>query len=257
MWPVLLDLSIGPVPIRLHTYGLLVAIGMWAGVWLMSRAARRAGLPVALIYDLAVYLLLGGLLGGRLLYVILHPQDYLLHPYRVLFLWEGGMMFHGGIAGALVAGAFFLRRRKSLTFRQAADLAAPSVALGHALGRLGCFAAGCCYGRITTGPFAVTFTDPRALAPTGVPLIPTQLLASGTDLATMGLLIWLRRTPRPAGELFCWYLILASIIRLLLEVLRGDDRGPVWFGLTATQWVACAMLLVGLVARWRLQPVPG
>jgi phosphatidylglycerol:prolipoprotein diacylglycerol transferase len=160
-----------------YTYGLLVAIGFLLGIALAMKEARRMGEDPEVILDLAFYLLLAGIIGSRLFYVIENFASYRLSPLDILKFWKGGLTFYGGLIPALMAGIWYVKKH-NLRVLKILDIIAPSAAIGHAVGRLGCFSAGCCYGRVCDLPWAVVFTDPKSLAPLGVSLHPTQIYSS-------------------------------------------------------------------------------
>lgn len=168
MFPVLF--SIGPL--TLHTYGVLLALGAALGLWLLTHLAKKQGLDPDRVMSLSLWLLISGLVGSRLLFVLLEPAQFKSAPWRVLAIWEGGLVFYGGVAAALVVGLILMRRWR-LPVLTLLDCAAPALALGQALGRFGCFSAGCCYGRVWEGGWcAVTFSDPLTLAPGICPCTP-------------------------------------------------------------------------------------
>jgi phosphatidylglycerol:prolipoprotein diacylglycerol transferase len=138
--------------------------------------------------------------------------------------WRGGLVFYGGLIFAFLTGLWYVRRHR-LDFRQLADLIAPSIALGQAMGRLGCFAAGCCYGAPSTAPWACTFTSKDSLAPLGVPLHPTQIYESAATFGIFIALLIMRKSKRFAGQLFWYYLLFYSVARFIIEFYRGDPRG--------------------------------
>ncbi len=181
----------------------------------------------------------------------------------VFKIWLGGLLWQGGLAGGIVAGAIYFKRRR-ISLPLAADVLAPAVALGQAIGRLGCFFAGCCYGRACDLPWAVTFQSRETLAPTGVPLHPAQLYDAAANLALMGILLGASRTSffRPGnGRLAALYLAMAGAARLAVEPFRADARGPMWGGLSSTALMAFLIFLTGVVGllilrRPRVAPGP-
>jgi len=242
MHPILIDL--GPIP--LPTYGVLLAIGMAVAIFLASRRARLVGLEGTQVADLALWIVLWGLAGAKLLLVFTEPS-YLTSFAGAVALLRAGGVFYGGLIGALAAAVVLLRRYR-LPVLLTADVLAPSVALGHFFGRLGCFAAGCCYGASCDRPWGVVFTDPRAReisgTPLGVPLYPTQLIEAAFNLANYAFLAWLfRRRPAP-GSVLGAYLVSYGCGRFLIEFLRGDaDRGFVLGGLFSTSQVIAAVMV--------------
>jgi phosphatidylglycerol:prolipoprotein diacylglycerol transferase len=253
VWPSLLKLG----PFTLHTYGALVAGGFLAGYAYSARLGERHGLPRERSADLAWIALLAGIVGARILYVLFNLPYFRQRPLEIVQFWQGGLVWYGGLAAALAVGVAWTIRAGVPT-GLAADVFAPGVALGHAVGRLGCFAAGCCYGRPSSLPFAVSFHHPDTLAPMGTPLHPSQLYEAALDFGLFFLLHRLAARGRPAlgsGTLACLYAALYSVIRFAVEFSRGDDRGPVWLSLSATQWVALAFLAAaGAWAARRARP---
>jgi len=220
MHPILFKIG----PLTLHTYGLLISTGVLLAVALAVRQARREGEDPQKMLDLAFYLLLASIVGSRLLYVLISYSDYLVRPWAIFKLWEGGLVFYGGFVLALMVGIWYLDRHR-LPLWKTADIWAAPLALGHAVGRLGCFAAGCCYGKPTRVPWAVTFTDPQSLAILGVPLHPVQLYEAFANLLLFIFLCLYRPYRRFEGQIFWLYVLVYSVIRFVLEFFRGDLRG--------------------------------
>lgn len=247
MFPILFEWG----PLRLHTYGLMAAIGFLAGYALASWRARRAGSAVlspTLVSDALTPLVIGGIVGARIFYVVFHATEFSGAWVDTLKIWQGGLMWQGGFLGALTALAVFARK-KNVPFLVLADLLAPSVALGQAVGRIGCLFAGCCYGRACDRPWAITFQHPESLAPTGTPLHPTQLYDMGLNLLIAGILLLADRPDRHRrpGRLAGLYLVLAGCARLAVEPFRADDRGIGVSLFSATGLVALGLVLSGLI----------
>ena len=249
--------TIGPIPIRM--YGLMIGIGFLLGIYLAARRAKKEGLNPDLILDLGVYLLLAAIVGSRILYVVTAWQEFARTPLEMFAIWKGGLVFYGGVLGAVPVGIWYVKRHH-LPVWQTADIIAPYAALGHAFGRLGCFFAGCCYGAPCSGPLCITFNDPHSLAPLGVPLFPTQLTESGGEFLIFGLLLLLRRYKKFDGQLFGFYLVFYAILRFTIEFFRGDTvRGVYFNGLISTSQIIAlgiAAVTVILLARgWRKKAV--
>lgn len=226
MFPI--ELRAGPFAINAH--GLMTAVGIWVG-WLLARAeADRKGLDRVFLDGLIFAVILGGLVGARLDYVLFSDLGgYLRDPWSLLRVWQGGLALQGGVIGGLVVGLWYSRRHRRAVGPYA-DAVVPGLLLGQALGRLGDFLVGGEYGTPTSLPWGVTFTDPRAQAPLGVPLHPTQLYEMGWDLLVLGVL-WRRRTGVPYdGALFLSYAFLYSLGRLVIEYFRGDALMYTLFG---------------------------
>jgi len=240
MHPILLQLG----PITLRTYGALVVLAFLAALRVARTGAPLRGIQENFLLDLIAILIVTGLLGARLFYVLLNASYFLEHPFEIVKIWEGGLVFYGGFFTATVAGIWFAHRRR-IRVGKVADCLAPALALGQAIGRLGCFFAGCCYGKPTSVPWAVTFKDPASLAPLGIDLHPTQIYESIGDLVIATVLwILLVRRPDSKGDIFWLYVLLYGILRFAIEFLRGDDRGPTVGGLFPSQIIALVAILV-------------
>lgn len=240
-------------PLTLHSYGLLLAIAFLLGLYAAARLARRDGLDASKVTDLGVYVLIAGLLGAKLMLVVVEWGHYKLNPSEIWSLFQSGGVFYGGLLGALPV-AWLLSRRFGLPGWRTADALAPGVILGQAVGRLGCFAAGCCHGRPAEVPWAVRFTDVYAArtvgTPLDTPLHPVQLYESAAAFAIFGALLWLFPRRRFYGQLVASYALLYAVARFFLEFFRGDaSRGFVFGGsLSTSQFIAILMVLaVGAV----------
>jgi phosphatidylglycerol:prolipoprotein diacylglycerol transferase len=258
MYPELF--RIGNFPI--NTYGVFLALAFLCAILITVKLAARDGLPREKIYDLCLWMLLSSLIGSKILMLFTEPE-YRDHPWQLLsldFLRSGGV-FYGGLIGAILAG-YFLMRRYKLPWWKTADACAPGIAVGNFFGRQGCFAAGCCWGKPTTLPWGVKFTE-LGHEITGVPtdtyLHPTQLYESFAMLIVFFFLLWLHKHRRFSGQVILSYALLYSVIRFGIEFLRDDPRGDL-FGLTTLTGLSTSQiisLLVGtgalvmLIVRWR------
>ncbi|HET7293797.1 MAG TPA: prolipoprotein diacylglyceryl transferase [Vicinamibacteria bacterium] len=241
-------------PITLHTYGLLLAIAFLAGLWVAARLARREGLDATRVTDLGVYVLIAGLLGAKLMLVVVEWGHYSLNPREIWNLFQSGGVFYGGLLGALPV-AWFCARRYGLDGWRTADALAPGVVLGQTIGRLGCFAAGCCHGRPADVPWAVRFTDVYASrtvgTPLDTPLHPTQLYEAAANLAIFAALLWLFPRKRFHGQVACAYGLLYAIARFAIEFGRGDAaRGFVFGGLLSTSQFIAVLIVLAVGAFW-------
>ena len=245
MYPVLIRLG----PVEIPTYGVLLAIGIALALYTASRRARLVDLPGDRIADLGLWVVLWGLAGAKLLLVVTDPS-YLTSLHALWGLVRAGGVFYGGLIGAIVA-AVVLMRRYQLPFLPVADVLAPSVALGHFFGRLGCFSAGCCFGAPCTEPWGVVFTNPLAHdvsgTPLNVPIHPTQLYEGVFNLLNYLFLAWLFRRALPKGTVIGAYLVTYGVARFVIEFYRGDaDRGFVLGGaLSTSQAIAALMVPLG------------
>jgi phosphatidylglycerol:prolipoprotein diacylglycerol transferase len=235
-------------PLTLHTYGVLLALAFVAGLWVANRQARRAGLDPARVTDMAVYVLIGGLVGARLMLLVVEWQYFTRNPRELWSLVQSGGVFYGGLLGALPV-AWWYARRHGMDGWTTADVLVPGLAVGQAVGRLGCFAAGCCFGRPASVPWAVTFRDPYATravgTPLDVPLHPTQLYESAAVFLLFLGLLWLGRRKRFHGQVALAYLFFYAAARFVIEFYRGDaTRGTVLGGwMSTSQFVALLIVL--------------
>jgi len=218
-------------PITIYTYGVLLAASYLLGLRLAMWRAQSRGLDASRVLDLGIYIIIAALIGAKLLLLVTDFDEFRRDPAAMLSLARSGGVFYGGLLVA-VATAFWYIARHRMPFWTTCDVFAPGIALGHVTGRLGCFAAGCCYGRPTHVPWAVTFTNPLAAlnvgTPLGIPLHPTQLYEAGAELLILGVLLWTERKGRPfAGRTFWLYMLLYAISRYVIEIYRGDPRGTV------------------------------
>jgi phosphatidylglycerol:prolipoprotein diacylglycerol transferase len=259
MYPILFKIG----PINLYTYGFFLSLGFLTAILVAGREAKRLGLPEEHFYDLCFYLILAAIIGSRLLFVIVDPRHFLQNPLKIFAIWEGGLVFHGGLIAAL-ATAFFLIRRYKLPWRPTLDSLAVGMPLGVMFGRIGCFMAGCCFGRPTDVPWAVRFTNPESLCPLRVPVHPAQLYESILSLGIFGVVFWLRKRKRFDGQILLAYLFLAGLARFTVEFFRAptalDPRGQeIIFHMPATQVVALGIaILCGAILWWvwRKSPKP-
>jgi phosphatidylglycerol:prolipoprotein diacylglycerol transferase len=197
--------------------------------------------------DLAFMTVVAAIVGSRLLYVAFHIREYLAAPLRVFMVWEGGLIFHGGLLLAIPV-CWAVMRRTGLPLWPTADVMAPAIAIGQGIGRLGCFAAGCCYGCETDSPLAVVFTHPESLAPLHVPLVPVQIFSALSGAAIFGALVVYRRFRRAPGQVFWLYLALASAARMVEDLFRSREAtSSLLPWLTATQALGVALGLLGVV----------
>lgn len=241
MRPILFSLG----DLHFYSYGLMIAIGVVAAFWVMERRAPRYGLDKDQGFNLGIWCVVGGIIGAKLLYVLVELPNFLANPA----LWKNvgeGFVVYGGILGGL-AGGFLCCRIKKLRFLPYFDLFLPSVALAQGFGRLGCFFAGCCYGRETDSWFHLIFPEGvGSQAPTGIPLIPTQLISSAADFLHFFILVWFARRAKKDGQVGGLYLILYSIGRFLIEGLRDDPRGNVG-PFSTSQFISLLILAAGIL----------
>src|SRR5512137_1891518 len=263
------------VRLPLHTYGLVIAAGFITGLWLAQREGKRRGQDPERIADLTFWILVAALVGSRVYYILVNWRDY-FEPAtflattsfgripRLLAIWEGGLVFYGGFIGSVLVAWLYMRRH-GMDFLAHADTLIPSVALGHFFGRLGCFAAGCCWGDVAHGhlPWLVRF-PPESLAfqtfagrtspglylaadrSATLPLHPTQLYESFGELGLFLLLVVvIRPRKRFHGQVLATWLLLYAGLRTLVEAFRGDVERGVVLGLGVGTWTSLLIFAAG------------
>jgi phosphatidylglycerol:prolipoprotein diacylglycerol transferase len=211
--------------------------------------AKKWGLDPNRVLDLGIYIIIAALVGAKLLLLVV-DFDQFSSPREWLNLARLGGVFYGGLILA-VAVAFWYIWRHRLPFWTTCDVFAPGIALGHVTGRLGCLAAGCCYGRPTDVPWAITFSNPLAAAnvgtPLGIPLHPTQIYEAGAALLILVLLLLFERRGKPfAGRTFWSYMFLYAVSRFVIEFYRGDPRGMVFGVLSTSQFISLILAPLAL-----------
>src|SRR5271167_4214344 len=242
------------------TYGLLVSLGVLLGLWISVRYAQKQGIDPDNAWNLGIIVVMCGIIGAKVLYIINDWSNYAAHPGDIFSLntLQAGGVFSGGLIGAFAAAAWYIRKHH-MPALATCDAFAPGLALGHAIGRIGCFAAGCCWGKPTTHFWGVVFRNPLANQITGtplnVPLEPTQLFESAVELANFFFLMWLLKRRKFDGQVFGAFMFIYGVARFFLEFLRGDPgRGSVFGGaMSGTQLIAIG-LVVGGGLIWWLRP---
>jgi phosphatidylglycerol:prolipoprotein diacylglycerol transferase len=227
MYPRLLEFG----PISVYSYGLLLAAAYLSGLKFAMVRARWRGLDSARILDLGIAIIVSALVGAKLLLILTNLPRFVSHPSELWDVARSGGVFYGGLLLSMAVALWFIRYT-GLPIWATCDVFAPGIALGHVVGRLGCFLAGCCYGTPTTLPWAITFTDPFTAAkvgtPLNVPLHPTQIYEAGAELLILVLLLATERQGRTfAGRTFWLYMLLYAVSRYVIEIFRGDPRGTV------------------------------
>ena len=237
-------------PFTVYTYGVLLAASYLLGLRLAMWRAKKWGLDPNRVLDLGIYIIIAALVGAKLLLLVV-DFDQFSNPRELLNLARLGGVFYGGLILA-VAVAFWYIYRHRMPFWTTCDVFAPGIALGHVTGRLGCLAAGCCYGKPTEMPWAVVFTNPLAAAnvgtPLGIPLHPTQVYEAGTSLIILAaLLATERRGRRFAGRTFWAYMFLYAVSRYIIEIYRGDPRGTVFGIFSTSQFISVVLAPLSLI----------
>jgi phosphatidylglycerol:prolipoprotein diacylglycerol transferase len=241
----------------LPTYGFLVSLGVLIGLWISVRNSERLGYDGDKAWNLGILVVLCGILGAKVLYIINEWGYYSAHKNEIFSITtlQAGGVFSGGLLAAFAAAAWYVWKNH-MPALGTCDAFAPGLALGHSIGRLGCFAAGCCYGKPTHQWWGVTFTNPLAFQITGtplnIPLEPTQLFECAVELANFIFLMWLLKRRKFDGQVFGAFMFIYGIARFFLEYLRDDPgRGSVFGGaITGTQLIAIGLVVAGGLIWW-------
>ena len=243
----------------LPTYGLLVATGVLVGLWICVRNSEKQGINGDDAWNLGILVVLAGIVGAKVLFVINEWGYYSAHPRDIFSLGvlQAGGVFSGGLIGALLMAAWYLRRHHMPALRTC-DAFAPGLAFGHVLGRFGCFAAGCCYGKPTNHYWGVVFTNPLANTisetPLNVRLEPTQLIEAAAEFFNFILLTWLLKRKKFDGQVFGSFMVLYGVERFFIEFLRGDNgRGEVFGGVMSGTQLISIFLVIGGGLIWYLK----
>jgi phosphatidylglycerol:prolipoprotein diacylglycerol transferase len=256
MHPILFDAGI----VTVYSYGVLLAAAYLLGLQFAMLRARSRGLDGQRVMDLGIWIIISALVGAKLLLLIVDFRQFTSSPRELLNLARSAGVFYGGLIAA-VAVAFVYMRRHRLPLWTTTDVFAPGIALGHIVGRLGCLLAGCCFGRPTSVPWAITFRDPAAMAnvgtPLNVPLHPTQLYEAGAEALILAFLLLFEGRGRPfPGRTFWTYLLLYGVTRFIIEFYRGDSRGVVFDVLSTSQFVSVILVPLSIVMLFVLSRRP-
>ena len=255
MHPIL----IGFGPLTLYSYGVCIALAFLVAITTAAARARRYGWRAEAAYDICLYAMLASLAGSRLLYVLENPHEFASAPWEALMVWKGGLSYYGGVIAAVIACAVYMRIRR-LSVAEGFDLLIPSVALGHAIGRIGCFFNGCCFGTLCALPFAVVFPEGSTAYSShleagiimpgsmySMPVHPTQLYEALMELGAFVILSLFLPRKKFHGQVFLLYFVLYGAGRFLLEFLRADNPAVAFVGGTAMnvpQLMSLAALIV-------------
>ena len=242
MYPILFEFG----GFQVRSYGVIVGLSFLFALWISTREADRKSIDPKLVQDFALYAFLGGIIGARLYFVLFsEPAYFLEHPGEVFAIWTGGMGIIGSLLGGLLVAAWFCRKH-SIPFLRLGDTLAPGMALGQTTGQFACLLNGDSYGRPTDLPWAITFTDPRSMAPLNVPLHPIELYEMAAYFLVF-LLVWqIRKRYGTDGFVFFIYLAGYGMARFIVDFFRGDPAMLAW-GLQAAQVFGAAAILTSLV----------
>lgn len=246
MYPVLFKIG----SLTIYTVSVLHALGYYAGIYWILRHSSEYKLDKGKLSEFFLVIILFSIIGARVFSILFDGSInyYLQHPAAMLMLWNGGFTFYGGFIFALIAGIWYLRKKK-FNLWSMADLTAPALALGLAIGRLGCFASGDSYGKPTNLPWAVVYSDPHSMAPVGIPLHPTQIYSVITNLFIFFFLVYLKKKQKFKGQIAFAFILLYSITRSFVEIFRDDPRGVYLGGIISTsQIISIIIISVTLVS---------
>ena len=246
MHPTLLELNLGFIKIPFHTYGLMIAIGFLLGIYTVRKLASQNKINPDLVSDLSFWLLVFGFLGGRTLFVITRLDYFIQNPLDIVKVWEGGLVFFGGLISATLYALYFFYKNKLSAWKMI-DVLTPGLVIAHAFGRLGCLGAGCCYGRPTDVPWAIRLDSELVdFHLRGIPIHPTQLYESTSLFILFAGLIYLGKKKRFDGQVGLTYFMLYPIIRSIIEIYRGDSiRGFIIENILSTSQFISILVFVG------------
>ena len=235
----------------IYSYGVLLAAAYLLGLQFALIRARSRGLDRERVMDLGIWIIISALVGAKLLLLVVDYRPFLANPRTVVDLLRSGGVFYGGLIAAVTVALVYIWRHR-MPMWTTTDVFAPGIALGHVVGRLGCLLAGCCFGRPTSVPWAISFHDPNAFAtsgtPLGVSLHPTQLYEAGAEALILAFLLAFERRGRPfPGRTFWSYMLLYGVSRFIIEFYRGDPRGTVFDALSTSQFVSVILVPLSVV----------
>jgi phosphatidylglycerol:prolipoprotein diacylglycerol transferase len=244
MHPVLFSLG----KFRVFSYGLFIALAFLISISYLLHSIKKSKIKIISqdeLSSLVIYILVFGVIGSRVLFVLMNLNEFFLHPLDIFKLWQGGLVYYGGFVSVIIFIIIYAKTKKINLFR-IADFFAPALALGHAIGRIGCFFAGCCYGKESNLPWAIVFNNKDSLAVTGVHLHPTQLYESFGNFLLFVLLYFYSKKEHKTGMLLAIYFIGYAILRFTIECFRGDYRGYYYFGLSISQIISVFLFICGV-----------
>jgi phosphatidylglycerol---prolipoprotein diacylglyceryl transferase len=242
MKPILLEFGSITIP----SYYTLISLGMFIGIYMFYRYAKKSALPPVYAIDVSLIVIISAYLGARLFHVIFEmPSYYFDNPLEIFALWKGGFVIYGGILFPIIFVYLYCKRKKT-DFFLIADLLAPSVALGTAIGRIGCLMQGCCFGSPTSMPWGIIFPSGAngGLTPSGISLHPTQIYMSLMNLLIFIILHFRLKQKRFNGEIIYWYFLMYSTSRSIIEIFRSDFRGDFFAPyLSTSQFISLFILI--------------
>lgn len=231
MHPILFQLG----PIKIYAYGTMLAIAFLIGIYKTAFDAEKEGIKKNHIFDLGFYCVLSGIIGARLLYIVVNYKFFLENPIEIILFHHGGLVYYGGLIGAFIVSYVYVKKHNLPTW-QTADLIAPYLALGIGITRIGCFLNGCCFGKKT-----------------GLFVHPTQLYELAYCLLLFILLLVLKKYKKFHGQLFWLFILLYSILRGINEIFRGDGERGIYWMLSTSQWIGIFTAAVAIVMLIKLR----
>ena len=239
MHPILFQIG----PVTVYSYGVMIALAAIVCAFLLSRDAKAYKIPSDVIYDLMFWVVAWGIIGARIFYVFLMWDYFSPRPLEMIMIMHGGLAWQGGLLGGALAGIWFVKHKK-LTLKVFMDLVAPYIALGQAIGRIGCFFNGCCYGKAVA--WGIYFPVHQAR------LVPTQLYETAGLFLAFIILKFAQRRPHHPGMIFVLYLWLAAIERFMVEFYRAD-HDVLWLDLSLFQYISLGMIVIGIFLFWKFK----
>jgi len=242
MHPILFEFA----GLKITTYGLIVAVAFLASIYLAAELAKKQGIKSDIIFDLGFIIIIWAIIGARLLYILIWYKDYIKDPIAIFKVWEGGLVFYGGFIASFFAALLWIKS-KNLDFFILADIVAPFIAFGHSIARIGCFFAGCCYGRESNCHHLLCGVVFPALGD-NITRYPVQLYESFANFLNFLVLIFFyRKFKSKNGDVIFLYFLNYGIIRIIMEFFRGDpERGKILFLSTST-FISLFMVFVGIL----------
>lgn len=247
------------IPVTIYTYGFMIALGLLAATYITAIRSNKYNIDKQVVFDAVFYMVISGIIGSRLLYVLLNWQQYFANPVHIFYIHQGGLVFYGGLIGGIV-GLVIYTKIKKIDLLKFTDLLVPQIALAHSFGRIGCFSYGCCFGKTLDTFFSVRFpVDSPAYVQhlnnylinnnhnCSLPVIPTQLIESFFLFSIFLLFLYLSKKVEVKGFLTSYYFMIYPIFRFLIEFLRGDDRGTILFNMfSISQFISFLLFIIGL-----------
>jgi phosphatidylglycerol:prolipoprotein diacylglycerol transferase len=251
MHPILVKIG----PITIHTYGLMMAVGVAFALWFLYVQTKKYGLPSSKIIDMAFYTIIVSLLGAKLILLVGNFSYYMHYWRELLSLARSGGVFQGGLTFGFLFALWYMHKKR-IPIWKTADIIGAALALGHGFGRIGCFSAGCCYGRASSLPWGVIFKSHYASnltgIPLGIPLHPTQLYESALNFLNFFVLFLILRKKRFDGQVFSFYIINYSLIRYFVEFYRGDHPAKAFLFRNPSPYLSLSVpqlfCILGLIA---------